>query len=141
MQRSRQDSGTLAASSFRELYENFNDDSIRNLNARSELEFFLKETQRTVLFRSKSLLAWRRAWGNPTALSLRYENFCRHLMKAPSLKVWPRSLLRCSGSIQCSIRCGMIRASKNSSPRPRRKRQTNKAAENPARPLIPARPA
>jgi len=29
-------------------------------------------------------------------------------------------LLRCSGSIQCSIRCGMIRASKNSSLRPRR---------------------
>ena len=31
-----------------------------------------------------------------------------------------RSLLRCSGSIQCSIRSGMIRASRNSSPRPRR---------------------
>jgi len=32
-----------------------------------------------------------------------------------------RSLLRCSGSIQCSIRSGTIRASKNSPPRPRRK--------------------
>ena len=32
-----------------------------------------------------------------------------------------RSLLRCSGSIRCSIRSGMIRASKNSPPRPRRK--------------------
>ena len=30
-----------------------------------------------------------------------------------------RLLPRCSGSIQCSIRCGMIRASKNSSPRRR----------------------
>jgi hypothetical protein len=33
-----------------------------------------------------------------------------------------RSLLRCSGSIRCSIRSGMIRASKNSPPRPRRRR-------------------
>src|SRR5437899_6170852 len=32
-----------------------------------------------------------------------------------------RSLLRFSGSIQCSIRSGIIRASKNSPPRPRRK--------------------
>src|SRR4029077_6580479 len=32
-----------------------------------------------------------------------------------------RSLLRCSDSIRCSIRSGMIRAFKNSSSRPRRK--------------------
>ena len=32
-----------------------------------------------------------------------------------------RSLPRCSGSIRCSIRSGMIRASKNLSPRPRLK--------------------
>jgi hypothetical protein len=36
-----------------------------------------------------------------------------------------RSLLRSSGSILCSIRLGTIRASRNSWPRPRRKRQTN----------------
>jgi len=36
-----------------------------------------------------------------------------------------RSLPRCSGSIQCSIRCGMIRASKNSRPRKRRNHSEN----------------
>src|SRR5262249_23160589 len=35
------------------------------------------------------------------------------------------SLPRCSGSIRCSIRCGMIRASKNSRPRKRRNKSTD----------------
>jgi len=52
--------------------------------------------------------------------------------------------MRCSGSIQCSIRFGMILASKNSSPRPRRKRRTNNATRSTQRTffaeLIPSSP-
>ena len=59
------------------------------------------------------------AWGSPTAPSPLYRNYSRSRTLAHWLRAC-RSLLRCSGSIQCSIRSGMIRASKNSSPRPRR---------------------
>src|ERR1700746_1928517 len=38
-----------------------------------------------------------------------------------------RSLPRCSGSIPCSIRCGMILAFRNSSPRLHRRQRTNNA--------------
>ena len=52
-------------------------------------------------------------WENPTAPSPRYRNYSRYRTMARWLKTC-RLLLRCSGSIQCSIRFGMIRASKNS---------------------------
>ena len=45
-----------------------------------------RKTLRTVPFRSRSSLVWQRKWENPTAPSLLYGNFYRHLMKAPSLK-------------------------------------------------------
>ena len=47
----------------------------------------------------------------------------QQVLSIPGTAHWTntcRSLLRCSGSIRCSIRSGMIRASKNSSLRPRR---------------------
>ena len=50
------------------------------------------------------------------------------LLSTPYSGAWLgacRSLLRCSGSIRCSIRSGTIRASKNSPPRPHRNRRTN----------------
>jgi TolB-like protein/Tfp pilus assembly protein PilF len=78
--------------------------------------FLSRKTPCLVPFRSTSSPEWQRKWGNPTALSLLYRKFCRYLMLS-------RSLLRCSGSIQCSIRFGTIRVSKNSSPRPRRNKQ------------------
>ena len=61
------------------------------------------------------------AWENPTAPSPLYRNYSRYRTRAHWLEAC-RSLLRCSGSIRCSIRSGMIRASKNS-PRARRKKE------------------
>ena len=55
------------------------------------------------------------AWENPTAPSPLYRNYSRYRTLAHWLQTC-RSLLRCSGSIRCSIRSGMIRASKNSPP-------------------------
>src|SRR5215470_12034335 len=40
-----------------------------------------------------------------------------------------RSLLHCCDSIQCSIRSGMIHASKNSAPQPRQNRRTSDLAD------------
>jgi serine/threonine protein kinase len=51
----------------------------------------------------------RPAWANPTAPSPLCRNYSRSLPQACH-----RSLLHCFGSIRCSIRSGMIRASKNS---------------------------
>src|SRR6266581_739638 len=75
----------------------------------------------TVRLRSRSSLEWQRKPASPTAPSPLYRNYSRH----PTLAHSPlrHSLLRCSGSIQCSIRSGMIRAFKNSPPRPRRNRK------------------
>src|SRR5712691_7329685 len=69
--------------------------------------------------RSRSSPGWRRAWASPTAPSLHYRSYSRYRMKAHWLRAC-RSLLRSSGSILCSIRFGMTRASKNSPPRPHR---------------------
>ena len=68
-----------------------------------------------VPFRSRSWPAWRRGWESPTAPSPLYRNCSRYRASARWLKTC-RSLPRCSGSIRCSIRSGMIRASKNSPP-------------------------
>src|SRR5436309_253482 len=77
-----------------------------------------RKTPSLVLGRWRSSPGWRRRWESPTAPSPLYRNYSRS--RTPALSLRARSLLRCSGSIQCSIRCGMIRASKNSPPRPRR---------------------
>ena len=61
--------------------------------------------------RSRSSPEWRREWESPTAPSPLYRNYSRYRTRAHWLRAC-RSLLRCSGSIQCSIRFGMIRASK-----------------------------
>ena len=58
------------------------------------------------------LTEWRRKWGSPTGPSPPYRNYSRSHTLALSLRA--RSLLRCSGSIQCSIRFGTIPLSKNS---------------------------
>ena len=74
--------------------------------------------------RSRSSPGWRRRWENPTAPSPLYRNYSRYRTRAHWLRAC-RSLLRCSGSIRCSIRCATIRVSKNSPPRPHRNRRTN----------------
>ena len=51
-------------------------------------------------------------WESPTAPSPLYRNCSRYRTRAHWLRAC-RSLLRCSGSIRCSIRSGMIRASRN----------------------------
>jgi len=59
-----------------------------------------------------------------------YRNCSRHRTMAQAVLTY-RSLLRCSGSIQCSIRSGMIRDSRNSH-QARRKEQrqiTDRATE------------
>src|SRR5262249_7047780 len=66
-------------------------------------------------------------WENPTALSPLYRNYSRYRSVAYWLNKG-HSLLRCSGSIRCSIRCETIRASKNSSPRPRRTMRSDEVA-------------
>jgi tetratricopeptide (TPR) repeat protein len=110
--------------------------------ARSELESFLKEqpdnyfligylalTNMGALPIEKDavtgpipieiLPGWRRRWESQTAPSSLYRNYSRYRAVAHWLP--GRSLLRCSGSIRCSIRSERIRASKNSPPRSRRK--------------------
>ena len=67
----------------------------------------------------------RRRWANPTVPSPLYRNCSRYRMQARWLQTC-RSLPRCSGSIQCSIRSGMIRASKNSPSRPRRNKHVGR---------------
>jgi hypothetical protein len=66
-----------------------------------------------------------RAWANPTAPSPLYRNYSRHRTKAHWLGAPCPSLPRCSGSIQCSIHFGMIRASKNSPSRNHRNNSAN----------------
>ena len=63
---------------------------------------------------SRSLLGLRRRWESQTAPSPLYRKYSRYRTLVHSIKTC-RSLRRCSGSIRCSIRSGMIRASKNSS--------------------------
>src|SRR5205823_1972348 len=75
--------------------------------------FLSTKTRLLVHDPSKPWHAWLHRWGNLTALSLLYSNYFRYHMGARWLRVY-RSLLRCSGSIQCSIRSGMTRAFKNS---------------------------
>ena len=61
--------------------------------------------------------------GEPAALSRQFKNCSRY--QAVVHLLWASRLLpRCSGSIRCSIRSGMIRASKNS---PSRKHRNNSA--------------
>jgi hypothetical protein len=59
--------------------------------------------------------------GEPERSIAALEKPCQCLAKVRLLKTG-RSLPRCFGSIQCSIRSVMIRASKNSSPPQRRKK-------------------
>ena len=56
-----------------------------------------------------------RKWASPIAPSSRYGKYSRYRMQAHWLQTC-HLLPRCSGSIPCSIRCGMIRVSKNSLP-------------------------
>jgi hypothetical protein len=62
---------------------------------------------------SRSPPGWRRAWATPTAPSPLYRSYSRCRAMAHWLRAC-RSYLRCSGSIQCSIRFEMIRAFRNS---------------------------
>src|SRR5207248_58537 len=59
----------------------------------------------------------------PTAPSPLYRIYSQYRTLAYSPRGRP-SLLRCSGSIPCSIRCGTIRSSKSSLPRSRPRRRT-----------------
>src|SRR6266566_4571941 len=70
-----------------------------------------------VPLQSRSSLEWRRAWGNPTAPLPLYRKYSRYRTRVRWAVGSVRSLLRCSGSIPCSIRSGMIRASRNSAKR------------------------
>jgi hypothetical protein len=56
--------------------------------------------------------------GEPDRAIAALQKLCRPLMRVRWLRTC-RLLLRCSGSIPCSIRSGMIRASRNSPRRPR----------------------
>ena len=72
-----------------------------------------RRTRWVVPGRSRSLREWLRRWGNPTAPLPLYRNYSQ----SRAVARWPkmcRSLPRSSGSIRCSIRFGMIRASRNS---------------------------
>src|SRR6266576_3259971 len=71
------------------------------------------------LVQSRSLPACPRKWASPTVLWALCKNCSRHRTKARLMPQTCRSLLRSSGSIKCSIRSGMIRASKNSARRNR----------------------
>src|SRR6266571_1984894 len=77
-----------------------------------------------VLLRSRALLGSRRKWRSPTAPLPLYKPYSRYRMKAHWRQTY-RSLPRCSGSIQCSIRSETIRASKNSHQAHRKKRTNN----------------
>src|SRR5438094_7937669 len=69
-----------------------------------------------VPLRSSSSPEWLRRWVNPTAPLPLYRNYSR----SQAVGRWPktcRSLPRYFDSIQCSIRSGTIRASKNSAKR------------------------
>jgi len=80
---------------------------------------------------------------SPTARSPLYKN-CSQFRKVPDSGFPCRLLLSCFSSTPCSIHSGIIRASKNSSPRPRRKRRTNNATRSTQRTffaeLIPSSP-
>src|SRR6266513_403788 len=65
--------------------------------------------------------------GSPTAPSPLYKKCSRYRTKVRWAAGSVRLLLRCSGSIQCSIRCAMIRAFKDSPPRPRQNRPVEAA--------------
>src|SRR6266545_3830300 len=85
----------------------------------------LRRTRRLVIpGRSGFSPGWRRKWANPTALSPLYRNCSRYRLWAHCLKTY-RLLLRCSGSIPCSTRFAVIRASKNSA----RKSRTERCAK------------
>jgi tetratricopeptide (TPR) repeat protein len=64
------------------------------------------------LLQSRSLPGYPRKWESSTAPSPLYRNYSRSHTRAHSVK--RRLLPRCSGSIQCSIHSGTIRASKSS---------------------------
>ena len=85
----------------------------------------LRETWQPVPLRPRPSPRWRRAWGSQTAPSRVYRNYSQYRALGHSAKT-RRLLLRCSGSIQCSIRCAAIRAFRNSLPL-HRTRRTNKA--------------
>jgi len=106
--------------------------------ARSELEFFLKEQPENYSLigdlaltnvglgdKAAALALVERAMAalpieSPTAPSLLYRNYSRY--RTPAHFLPGRSLLRCSDWIQCSIRCGMIRVFRNSARRKGRER-------------------
>ena len=71
-----------------------------------------RKTRYLVPLRWRSSLGWRHRWESPTAPSPLYRSYSRYHTVALSLRA--HSLLRCSGSIRCSIRSETIRASKNS---------------------------
>ena len=73
-------------------------------------------------------------WESPIAPSALYRNYCRYHTAAHWRRAC-RSLPRCSDSIQCSIRSGTMRASKNS-PLLNRRHRTNKTTRS--RPAMPS---
>jgi len=81
------------------------------------------------LVQSRSLPACPRKWARPSELWALCRNCSRHRTKARLTPQTYRLLLRCSGSIRCSTRSGMMGASKNSSPRPCRTIRSNDVHE------------
>src|SRR5438552_12485374 len=79
------------------------------------------------LVQSRSLPAYPRKWASPSVQWTLCRNCSRHRTKAHLMPQTCRSLLRYSSSTQCSIRCGMIRAFRNSPLRNRRNQRTNNA--------------
>ena len=67
--------------------------------------------------------AWLRRWGSRTAPSPPYRNYYRYRTLVRWLHKMYRSLRRYSDWIRCSIRSGVIRASRNSPPQPHRENQ------------------
>src|SRR6266480_1275888 len=80
------------------------------------------------LVQSRSLPACPRKWARPSELWALCRNCSRHHTKARLMPQTCRSLLLCSGWIQCSIRSGMIRAFRNSA----RKKRTEYDNAGPA---------
>src|SRR6266536_3418021 len=81
------------------------------------------------LVQSRSLPACPRKWASPTVLWALCRNCSRHRTKARLMPQTCRSPSRYSGSIQCSIRFGRIRALRNLLRRPRPTTRSNEAYE------------
>src|SRR5205807_699248 len=74
-----------------------------------ELRFYLGWAQEVAGDHAAAHEGWRQAGANPIAPSPLYRNYSRYRAQGRWLKTC-RSLQRCSGSIQCSLRCAATRA-------------------------------